>query len=156
MRVDRRLTSLVEDARGELIGAVAVDGSARAISFVPTAGRGGWTTALRDPTRGPLSGDGSAALLDGDRIVVAPFDTAGEGMQLYALDRATGRLLWRGEVDQFNYPHSVYLHDVRLAARGDRIVLESVEAAGCSLQLFEPATGKRMFVSTVDQWARRK
>jgi hypothetical protein len=130
--------ALVEDGKGELLGLIAIDEKAHEVRRLEPNGQVRWRTKVVT-----LSGDVARAQLDGDRIYVAPFDAISTGAQLYAFDWATGQKVWQAPVREIMAGHSEYAHDLKLWLVEGKLALEGVESAGCTFQLFDPATGAR-------------
>ncbi len=86
----------------------------------------------------------AAAVADGRSLFVALYRRDSTGARLYRYNRASGALEWEAPVEQLNADHSVYWNDVRLELSDGKIVMRGEEAAGCYLQIFEAATGKRL------------
>jgi hypothetical protein len=134
----REVAALVEDQSGALLGLVAIDQAAGELYLVDPNGQTRWRARVQG-----LRGDAAYALLDAGRLYVAPFQPLSGGAELYALDWQSGALVWRGDVRELNAPHEEYSHDVRLSLAGGNLVFEGVEGAGCTLQLFDRASGAR-------------
>jgi hypothetical protein len=143
--------ALIEDARGGVVGLVAIDAKAREVRRLDPDGKVRWRTPVKD-----LRGDRARVLLDGERLFVAPFERISTGAQLYALDWAGGALRWKGNLREIMAEHSEYMHDVRLSLAGDNLVFEGTESAGCTLQLFDRASGARKLelTETPGGWGR--
>jgi hypothetical protein len=55
-------------------------------------------------------------------------------------------------VDQISVGHSKYFHTASIALRGRDVVLTDVQSGGCSLQLFDRATGGRRLSVKKQGW----
>jgi hypothetical protein len=132
-------------AQPELEGAIA--GSTKAISLLEPSGALRWSTAIA------TFGESGRALLDGGTIVVAVYSSIASGCRLLAFDRARGTLLWTGDVLQLPIAHSAYFNEVELERRPGGLVRLSGREAGIRYeQLFEIATGKRVFAEAQMRW----
>ena len=85
--------------------------------------------------------DAAAFLLDGNRMLVADWETASCGVGLRAYDPATCEKLWTAVVQGIDVPHSEYWHRVRLERIGTRLVLIGESAGGSYVNVIDPATG---------------
>lgn len=85
--------------------------------------------------------DGAAFLLDGNRMLVADWETGSCGVGLRAYDPATCEKLWTAVVQGIDVPHSEYWHRVRLERIGTRVVLIGESAGGSYVNVIDPATG---------------
>jgi hypothetical protein len=136
-------SALVEDASGALLGLLAL----RDVGDAPTHlmlhkpdGKEAWSMQ-------PLvdrNSDSATTLVAGDLLIVAFFHRIATGSSLVAFDLKTGVKKWQAEVQQLNVGHSKYWNDVSLELRGATVVMRGFEAAGCYLQVFDVATGKRL------------
>jgi hypothetical protein len=61
-----------------------------------------------------------------------------------SVDLETGTPRWIADVEQMNVGHSAYYNDVSLERVGASVVMRGWEAAGCYLQSFELASGRRL------------
>lgn len=143
-RLEESAIAPVVRADGSLEGLLTTRG--KTIALVDPKGVARWTT--------PFSGFGETgrAALVGNTVVLAIFHTASSGCQLYGHDLATGKLLWAGDVLQLPIAHSAYSNDVDLEVRGDLVRLSGHEAGIRYEQLFEAATGKRVFAEAKMRW----
>jgi hypothetical protein len=151
LRLDDEPAAMIEDARGELLGLIVVDEKGGEVRRLDPEGKLRWRTQVKE-----LRGDRARAVVDAGRLYLAPFEMISTGAQLYALDWASGAILWRGNVREIMAAHSEYLHDVRLSLQGGNVMLEGVESAGCTLQLFDVSSGLRKLELTLTPggWGR--
>lgn len=91
------------------------------------------------------SGDAVKAVLADNTLYLAHYHNIATGCGLLAYDIRTGKRLWRGDVRQLEVGHSEYFNLVYLSLVAGRLILEAHEAAGDYLQIFDPATGRRLF-----------
>jgi hypothetical protein len=138
LKIPGEVEALIEDNAGELLGLVSIDQAAGEVRRIDPSGRTRWRTRVQG-----LRGDAAYALLDGGRLYLASFEPLAGGAGVYALDWQSGALVWRGDVRDIQAPHEEYSHDVRLSLAGGNLVFEGVEGAGCTLQLFDRASGTR-------------
>lgn len=139
-RLDDRGDALVERPDGSVLGILAVDDDHHELRLRDTGGKLLWRRPIPN-----LWGNSAAVLLDGERLVIAPFHRIATGSALLAVDVHTGTPIWIADVLQLRVPHSKYYNDVSLARVGGEIVMRGFEAGGCYLQIFDAATGKRTF-----------
>lgn len=91
------------------------------------------------------SGDAVKAILANNTLYLAHYHNIATGCGLSAYDINTGTRIWRAEVKQLMVGHSEYYNLVYLSLAAGRLILEAHEAAGTYLQIFDPASGKRLF-----------
>jgi hypothetical protein len=138
-----RAPGLVEDEGGALIGVLAIDGLKNRDEQLRLLALDGTTRWTSPPL--PLAGaDSVVVAATGDLLVVATFHRIATGSSLFALDRKSGALRWRADVEQLGVGHSKYWNDVALAVEEGRVVMRGFEAAGCYEQTFDVATGRRL------------
>jgi outer membrane protein assembly factor BamB len=138
-RVHAAVASLVRREGGPLAGLLRAPPN---VALLDLAGHELWTT------RDLAHGDSARALVAGDTLVVAVYRKSTTGAELVGLDRATGAKRWTGDVELLPISHSVYSNDVTLRLVGGAVVMRGREAMLDYLELFDPATGKRLY-STV-------
>lgn len=80
-------------------------------------------------------------------MVVATFSKLATGSALSAYGIKSGKLLWQGDVKQFNADHSEYYNNVVLSLYGNKVIMEGTEAFGSYLQIFDILTGTRLFIA---------
>jgi hypothetical protein len=129
--------ALVEDRAGVLLGVLAID---KGLALVETGGKQRWLV----PSSATRLGESLHTRVDGDRLVVASFDREVSGARLFALDLRSGALQWTADVEQMNVRHSAYANDVGLEVSDGVVVMRGFEAAGCYVQRFDAATGRRL------------
>jgi hypothetical protein len=135
--------AIVEDEGGKLLGILALKevspGQLRLQLYAPS-GAPRWTTppVLDD------FGDSASVLVAGELLILAHFHRIATGSSLWALDLLSGKLRWRADVQQLEVDHSKYWNDVSLERQGNTLFLRGFEAAGCYLQTFDLATGRRI------------
>ncbi len=144
---DGDLAAIVEDGAGKLLGFVGVDEEKHQLRFVSPEGAERWR--LSAPR---LWGDSASVALDGEQLVIATFSRYSTGSQLLAVNLASGKVNWEADVEQLNVAHSEYYNDVTVEKRGQSIVMHGTEAAGCYLQIFDRATGKRRLALKNKLW----
>jgi hypothetical protein len=151
LRLDDEPAAMIEDARGELLALIVIDEKTGEVRRLDPDGKLRWHTHVKE-----LRGDRARAFVEGTRLFVAPYEMISTGAQLYALDWAGGAVLWKGNVREIMAAHSEYLHDVRLSLQGGNVMLEGVESAGCTLQLFDVSSGLRKLELTLTPggWGR--
>lgn len=131
--------------RPKLEGLISASG--KELTLLEPAGTPRWRAKVE------AYGESGRAILEGDAIVLAIFHAAASGCQLVGLDLASGRVLWTGDVLQLPIAHSVYFNEVELERRPGGIVRLSGNEAGIRYeQLFEIATGKRVFAEAQVRW----
>src|SRR5262249_30909013 len=138
-------SAIVEDAQHDLIGVLVLDDispNMDRVKLIPAASQPGWI-AVTDKLRG----SSATTLLVGNTLVVASFHRYATGARLFALDIRSGAQLWTADVVQMMVGHSEYMNDVGLTATENHVEMRGFESAGCYLQIFELATGKRVFSS---------
>ncbi len=86
---------------------------------------------------------------DGNRLYVAAYCNIASGSDLVCVDLKTGNEVWQADVEQLIVEHSKYGNRVHLRKFGNVLALFGHEMGGDYLQLFDAATGKRLF-STLD------
>lgn len=91
------------------------------------------------------SGDAVKAVLANNTLYLAHYHNIATGCGLSAYDINTGKRIWRADVKQLMVGHSEYYNLVYLTLAAGRLILEANEAAGAYLQIFDPATGRRLF-----------
>jgi outer membrane protein assembly factor BamB len=140
--VEDSVAAVVERPDGTPDGLVAID---RGLRYLDLAGKVSWST----PT---TSGDSAAAVSVDGKLIVATFSPLASGVQLEAFDRTTGKKVWTGDVELRPVAHSAYANRVTLEHRAGVLLLRGDESAWSYLQLFEPATGKRLFSDAATRW----
>jgi len=101
--------------------------------------------AVRAIPMAPGRGDAADTLLIGDTLVIGYYDNIATGSALLAADRRTGKLLWRADVKQLAIEHSEYYNTVRVSRYRDKVAMEGIEAGGHYLQVFDRASGRRLY-----------
>ena len=140
--------AIVEDASGALLGLLVVDAGGHQLRLLDgKTGAVRWRTPIID-----LFADAASVRVDGDRLLVALFHRNATGSSLWAFELASGRLRWQADVVQLQVGHSKYANDVSLELRGTSVVLRGIESAGCYVQIFDGATGKRRFDLIDKRW----
>lgn len=91
------------------------------------------------------SGDAVKAVLAHNTLYLAHYHNIATGCGLSAYDITSGKRVWRADVKQLMVGHSEYYNLVYLSLAAGRLILEANEAAGAYLQIFDPATGQRLF-----------
>jgi hypothetical protein len=135
----------IETPAGALEGVLAIarhyDGSplGDTLTFVKPDGTLRWRVSVRDGWR-----DSIAVARDGDRLYLAIYHRIATGSALIAVDATTGGLLWTADVQQLNVSHSKYFNDVTLELSGGVLTMRGTEAAGCYVQRFDAASGRRL------------
>lgn len=138
---------LVEDRDGALVGVIEFQGGQ--LSLIEAAGgRRRW----RVPAPAAVRSESFSTLVDGGRLILANHHRYATGASLVALDLRTGALLWSADVEQMNVAHSEYFNDVALELRGGTVVMRGYEAAGCYLQTFDAASGRRLSSQMARRW----
>jgi outer membrane protein assembly factor BamB len=140
-RVDDLVATVVRRDDGSPEGLLVVQPEVRLLEL---DGRVRWSA-------GAIAGgdESAAALARGDRIYVAIYSASATGSALYALDRATGLVVWKGDVAGLLIAHSIYTNEVTLAfAPGDRLVLRGEEAGTRTFQIFAAGTGERLLADS--------
>ncbi|MBS2019319.1 MAG: hypothetical protein JST00_41025 [Deltaproteobacteria bacterium] len=97
-------------------------------------------------------GETGHAVVVGDTVVVAVHSPIASGCALIGLHRTTGALLYQADVLQLPIAHSAYLNDVELEIRGKLVRLSGHEAGIRYEQLFDAATGKRLYAEAQLRW----
>jgi outer membrane protein assembly factor BamB len=138
--------AMVEDSAGALEAVIVLEDDGKKLALYGGDGK------LRGRVPGVPYGDAAEALLDGDQIVVTVYQAISCSTALLALDRSTGAVRWRGDVDQISVGHSKYAHRARISLHGRDVVLRDVQSGGCSLQVFDRATGKRRLTVKKQGW----
>ncbi len=146
--VTDQVVALVEDSAGELVGLLAVDEDARELRL--TYAQGGEVQWRH--SQGGYSDDSAAVIVDGEQLIIATWHRIATGSRLFALDRKTGALRWTANVEQLNVGHSEYFNDVALALHDGIVTMRGMEAAGCYVQTFDAATGKRRSSQNTMKW----
>jgi len=99
-----------------------------------------WSTPLRNKFY-----DEVESLVSDSILVMATYPKIATGSALSAYNIHAGKLLWNAEVEQINADHSQYYNKVLLSKYKDKIIMEGIEANGQYVQIFDLATGKRLF-----------
>jgi outer membrane protein assembly factor BamB len=146
-RVERNVIAPVVRAKPK----PAIDGLVvshpKGIELLELSGTSRWTAATKP------YGETGRAFVEGETIVLAVYHRIASGCQLFGLDRATGKLLWTGDVLQLPIAHSIYSNDVELELRPGSLVRLSGHEAGIRYeQLFEVSSGKRVFAEARMRW----
>jgi hypothetical protein len=143
--------ALVEDDGGKLVGVLALHDTHPAPRHLQLYAPSGEPRWKMQPLLEGWS-DSAATLVAGDLLVIAHFHRIATGSGLTALDLKTGTTRWKADVQQLMVSHSKYFNDVTLERRGDTLVMRGFEAAGCYVQTFDLATGKRLSSSIKKTW----
>ena len=128
--------AVVEHDDGSLEGLLVVEPD---VKLLDLDGNVRWTA-------GPLAHDdmNAAVVTSGARVYVVIYSPIATGSTLYALDRATGKVLWKGTWTG-SLSRSIYRTDVSLSLVEDRLVLRTDESAVRGVQVFSLPDGKRIF-----------
>ncbi len=129
------MASLVRAENGRLVGFVREPPNT---AFVDTGGRERWSTDAF-----PYANAASALLL-GDLVIVAAYNSVSAGASIEAFDHATGAPRWVGGVQTLPIAHSAYSNDVEIHFEMGALVLRGRESMEDYLEIFEPATGRRL------------
>lgn len=134
-RIEEDIVSVVE-SNGALDGLVSLGPSVR--YFGPT-GTLRWTYK-------PKWGDvfGKVVARD-DRLILAIHNPIATGVQVFALRRSDGALLWTGETKLPPISHSKYRNRVELEVRGDAVILRGHESSVEHVHVYDTATGTLRF-----------
>lgn len=97
-------------------------------------------------------GEAGRAVVVGDTLVLAVHSPIASGCALLGLHRTTGAVLYQADVLELPIAHSAYLNDVDLEIRGKLVRLSGREAGIRYEQLFDAATGKRLFAEARLRW----
>ena len=97
-------------------------------------GRVQWTSPER-------LGEAASALRKDGMIFVASYDRLSSGASLLALDRKTGAVRWRGDLQLLPIIHSAYRNHVDLDFDRGVLALRGHESGQVHLELFAPADG---------------
>lgn len=144
---DVHALGLVEDRAGALVGVLTLD--RRQIALIDAGtGKPRWRVTAPAGVRD----ESFSALVDGDRLILANYHRYATGASLTALDLGSGALRWSADVEQMNVGHSEYFNDVALEARGATVVMRGYEAAGCYVQSFDLASGRRLSSVMQRRW----
>jgi hypothetical protein len=134
-RIEEDIVTVVE-SNGALDGLV---------SFGPSVRYFGPNGALRWTYKPKWSEPyGKVVALD-DRLIVAMHNPIATGVQVFALRRSDGTLLWTGETKLPPIGHSKYRNRVELEPRGDAIILRGHESSVEHVHVYEASTGKLRF-----------
>lgn len=144
---DVQAVALVEDRAGALVGVLTLE--RRQLALIDaTSGQRRWRVAAPPAVRD----ESFSALVDGDRLILANYHRYATGATLFALDLGSGALHWTADVEQMNVAHSEYFNDVALERRGAAVVMRGFEAAGCYVQSFDLASGRRLSSVMQRRW----
>lgn len=99
-----------------------------------------WSAPLRNKFY-----DEAESLVSDSILVMATYPKIATGSALSAYNIHTGKLLWNAEVEQINADHSQYYNKVLLSKYKDKVIMEGIEANGQYVQIFDLASGKRLF-----------
>jgi outer membrane protein assembly factor BamB len=137
VRVEEEVAAVVERDDGSVDGLLVVQPE---VMLLEPDGKERWKA-------GPLAGiDESAAVATyKSTIYVAIYSRMATGSLLYGFDRATGKVVWKGEFDQLMVAHSIYVNDTFLSRVDDRLVLRVDESAVSGVQIFSLPDGRRIF-----------
>ena len=144
---DLGVEALVEDRAGALLGVLALQRGQLVLIDARTS-KPRWRVAAPAGVRD----ESFRALVDGDRLILANYHRYATGSTLFALDLGSGALRWTAEVEQMNVAHSEYFNDVALERRGATVVMRGFEAAGCYVQTFDLASGRRLSSAMQRRW----
>jgi hypothetical protein len=139
-------SALVENAAGEVVALVGIDFESGELSLLEPTGAVRW----RHPQE--RWDDSAAAVLDGERLIVARFHRFATGSRLFAFDFKTGAPRWKGDVEQLNVSHSEYFNDVELALANGQVTMHGLEAGGCYVQTFDAVSGRRIASRKWNKW----
>lgn len=129
---------------GALEGLVVRRG--KTLALLDEKGATRWTAKI-DPY-----GETGHAVVVGDTLVLAIHSPISSGCSVVGLHRTTGAVLYQADVLQLPIAHSAYLNDVDLEVRGKTVRLSGHEAGIRYEQLFDVATGKRLFAEARLRW----
>jgi outer membrane protein assembly factor BamB len=147
-RVGDDAAALVEDAAGGLVGLLVLDDEKHEARLLDAkSGAVRWRRAL-----GGNSDNSAAVIVDDGQLIIATWHRIATGSRLFALDRATGAVRWTADVEQLHVAHSQYFNDVTLALHDGVVTMHGLEAAGCYLQTFDAASGKRRSSQITKTW----
>jgi outer membrane protein assembly factor BamB len=136
-RVEEEVAAVVERDDGSLEGLLVPQPE---VKLLEPSGKPRWSAGALAP-----NDHGAAAVASGTRVYAALYPPISSGSELYAFDRATGKVLWRGDVERPSVGHSEYENEVSLSLFEDRLVLRAEESAVTGLQVFSLPDGKRLF-----------
>lgn len=132
LRVEDELVAIVESKSGALEGAVTV---APEIRFYEPTGKVRWTHKPKVVER-----FGKVFAKD-DRLIFATHDIIATGVQVFALRKSDGALLWTGDTRLPPIGHSKYHNTVTLEERGDAVILRGHESSVEHVHVYDAATG---------------
>jgi hypothetical protein len=143
-KVPENVAAIVEREDGTIEGLLGVQPELRLFEI------GG---KLRWKAPSPVPHDeGASALARAGRLFVDVYPPISSGSALLALDLASGKTLWHGDVHMLPIAHSEYFNEVRISFAAGRLVLRGDEASVQTFQLFEEESGKRVFFDSRQPW----
>ncbi len=88
--------------------------------------------------------DAAKVVRVGTTLVIARYNPIATGTQLFAVDAATGALVWTADVESLPIAHSKYSNRVELEVTSRGLMLVGREAGQEFVQLFDATSGRRI------------
>ena len=87
-------------------------------------------------------------LVSQGRLFAAPFQPLSFDVDLASYEDSAGELLWKGVVEGFQVPHSIYGNLTTLERRGDTVVVVSRQTGGDLMEVFDLHRG-----TAISRWS---
>lgn len=134
--IEDDLCAIVENDAGDLEGVVGVGAE---VKMYAPRGSVKWTFKPKWPEHY------CKVLARGDRLVLARHNIIATGVDVIALRRSDGALLWTGETKLPPIGHSKYHNHVTLESRGDAAILRGHESSVEHVHVYDLGSGKLRF-----------
>jgi len=144
--LERLPGSLVEGPDGTLVGLLAPESGRGGLTMITPEGAPSWSI------QACVGHTAVTALLVEDRLIVACWDRADSGGELFAVHAASGERVWEAEVARLGRPRGAYANDIELRLDRDLVFLEGTESALDHVQVFELKDGARRYVDARHKW----
>lgn len=149
--LERLPGGLVEGPDGALVGLLAPEPGGGRLTLLGPDGAPRWSIEACEG-RGAATSLLVDDLLEDDLLVIACWDPADSGGQLFAVKAATGERAWEAEVARLGRPRGEYETTIELRRNGPLVFLEGTESALEHVQVFELDGGARRYVDAHRKW----
>jgi hypothetical protein len=143
-RVEEEIAAVIERDDGSVEGLLATQPE---VKLVELSGKTRWNAGKLAPYE-----EGASAFARDGRVYASIYPPISSGSALYAFDAASGKVAWKGDVEQLPIAHSEYFNETTLAWFEGNVVLRGEESSVSTFQVFRAGDGKRLLADSRNTW----